>query len=173
MASKCKYPNCDAFSRKLTGTEIRNLLGYNLTHKVCESIFIFTCRGLCPSHAARSLTDDVRPDRQIIDTLKRKWNYYVQNNFADAKGYALCSLCSTPLSADRVRHPVSLVRSMLGALYVPQKRIKTILWLQTSASGGLGTCFDCSLDSCTDCEYDDAGELILTELDRMCQADLA
>lgn len=172
MTNKCKDARCDAFARKLTGTEIKNLGGFNLLHQVCEGIFMGTCKGFCPSHAAEALTEDLRPDASIIDVIKRKWDYWNQDNFADAKGYAICSICPEFLLADRRKHPVSLVESTLGALYVPEQRIRTIVWLQNGASAGLGTCFDCSLDVHTHFQYDGAGHLIETELDRMCQADM-
>lgn len=173
MSKKCRHPKCDAFARKLTGTEITSLGGFNLTHEVCKRIFLGTVQGFCPFHAAKNLTGDLRPENSILDVIKRKWNYYVQDNFADAKGYALCSICSTSLAADRGKHPVSLIEDTLSALSVPKKRIETIVWLQTGASGGLGTCFDCTLITQTAFEYDAIGNLVETELDRMCQANLA
>ena len=172
MANKCRHAKCSAFARKLTGVEIKNLGGFNLPHKICEDIFLGTVRGLCPSHAAASLKEELRPETFIIDVLKRRWNYNAQDNFSDSRGYALCSICSESLTADRGKHPVSLIEETLAALNVPKKRIQTVVWLQNVASAGLGTCFDCSLDIHTHFQYDGAGDLIETELDRMCQADL-
>lgn len=184
MANRCQYARndtfsrgrefvgCDAFARKLTGAEIRNLGGFNLSHEVCAEIFKWTVKGLCPYHAAQALTEDVRPDGVILDILKRKWNYYTQDNFSDASGYALCSTCATSLAADRLKHSVSLIEETLAALSVPQQRIETIVWLQNGASAGLGTCFDCSLVSCIDCSYGPDGTFIETELDRLALADL-
>ena len=54
MSNKCKHAKCDAFSRKLTGAEIRSIGAFNLPHQTCEAIFFGTVRGLCPAHAART-----------------------------------------------------------------------------------------------------------------------
>lgn len=172
MASQCKYKNCEAFARKLTGTEIKNLGGFNLTHEVCVEIFKWTLKGLCPYHAAQFLTEDVRPDGLILDAIARNWDYYRQDNFSHSRGYALCRICSESLAVDRGKHPVLLIEETLGSLYVPKQRIQTILWLQNKALGGLGTCFDCSVLMHVDCDYDGAGNLIETELDRLCRADM-
>ena len=172
MAKRCKHAKCDAFARKLTGTEIRNLSGFNLPHEICEDIFKGTVKGLCPQHAAKALTDDLRLDASIIDVIRAKWNYYVQDNFSDSKGYALCCICSESLAGDRGKHPVSPIEQTLAALNVPQKRIQTILWLQSAASGGLATCFDCSLLTYTDFQYGPDGNLVETELDRLAEADV-
>lgn len=172
MAVKCRQANCDAFARKLTGIEIRNLLGFNITHDVCKNIFLGTVKGLCPYHAAKALPEDLRPENSIIDALSRQWNHLYNDNFSDSKRYALCSRCSTLLLSDKGDHPVSFIGDILAALYVPSARIETIVWLQNKASGGLGMCFDCSLVTHTDFECDDDGNFLETELDRMCQADL-
>lgn len=172
MGNKCKHAKCDAFARKLTGTEIKNLGGFNLSHQVCQDIFRWTVKGLCPAHAAQFLTEDERPDASIIDVIRRKWNYYAQDNFSDSKGYALCCLCSELLLVDRRKHPVTLIEETLASLYIPEKRIQTILWLQNGASGCLATCFDCSLLTYTDFQYGPDGKRVETELDRLAEADL-
>lgn len=144
-SNKCRHPKCNTFARKLTGTEIDNFAGFNLSPEVCREIFILTLKGFCPHHAAASLKEELRPDPSVIDVLRRKWNYSYQNNFSDSRGYALCCICATSLAGDRVKHPVSLIEETLAALSIPKTDISMVLWLQSEASGGRGKCFDCSL----------------------------
>ena len=135
--------------------------------------FFGTVKGLCPQHAAQALSEDLRPEKSIIDVLRRNWDYNNQNNFSDAGGYALCCVCSESLASDRAKHPVQLIEETLEALFVPKQRIQTIVWLQTIAQRGFGTCFDCSLLTHTDVEYNANLDFVETELDSLAQADLA